>query len=59
MTIDDVLSLLGRGPAAQAGLRDGFTFAALGPAGGGKSALLNAFFEREFCGAAEPVTASA
>ena len=40
--------------AAQAGLRDTFTFAALGPEGGGKSTLLNTLFQREFCGVAEP-----
>lgn len=39
---------------AQAGLRESFTFAALGPVGGGKSALLNTLFERDFCGAVEP-----
>ena len=43
--------------SAQAGLKETFLFLALGPAGGGKSALLNALFEREFCGAAEPATA--
>src|SRR5260221_14670590 len=40
--------------AAQSGLRDTFTFAALGPEGGGKSTLLNTLFQRDFCGAAEP-----
>src|SRR5260221_2955578 len=40
---------------AQSGLRDTFTFAALGPDGGGKSTLLNTLFQREFCGAVEPV----
>jgi len=40
--------------AAQAGLRDYFTFAALGPGGSGKSTLLNTLFERDFCGAPEP-----
>ena len=43
--------------SAQAGLKETFLFMALGPAGGGKSSLLNALFEREFCGAAEPATA--
>ncbi len=43
--------------SAQAGLKETFLFMALGPAGGGKTALLNALFEREFCGPAEPVTA--
>lgn len=43
--------------AAQAGLKETFLFMALGPAGGGKSALLNSLFEREFCGTAEPVSA--
>ncbi|MEP6669374.1 MAG: hypothetical protein ABJF10_09490 [Chthoniobacter sp.] len=42
---------------AQAGLRDGFTFVALGSDGGGKSTLLNTLFEREFCGEAEPAAA--
>ena len=42
--------------AAQTSLREGFTFAVLGPQGAGKSALLNALFEREFCGATEPAT---
>jgi hypothetical protein len=39
---------------SQAGLRESFTFAALGPEGGGKSALLNTLFERDFCGSVEP-----
>jgi len=43
--------------AAQAGLREAFTFVALGPVGGGKSTLLNTLFERDFCGAAEPAAA--
>lgn len=41
----------------QAELREPFLFLALGPQGSGKSELLNAFFEREFCGPAEPATA--
>ena len=40
--------------AAQSGLRDTFTVAALGPEGGGKSTLLNTLFERDFCGVIEP-----
>jgi len=43
--------------SSQWALREGFTFVALGPEGGGKSGLLNALFEREFTGAAEPLTA--
>ena len=43
--------------SAQWGLREGFTFVALGSEGGGKSGLLNALFEREFAGAVEPLTA--
>lgn len=42
---------------AQAGLREAFTFAALGPESGGKSTLLNTLFERDFCGAIEPAAA--
>jgi hypothetical protein len=42
---------------SQAGLRESFTFAALGPEGGGKSALLNTLFERDFGGAIEPASA--
>ncbi|HEY3897309.1 MAG TPA: hypothetical protein VGM54_01780 [Chthoniobacter sp.] len=39
-------------------LRETFTFAALGTEEAGRCALLNALFEREFCGAtAEPITA--
>ncbi|MDR3405923.1 MAG: hypothetical protein P4L99_25785 [Chthoniobacter sp.] len=39
---------------AQMGLREAFTFVALGTEGGGKSTLLNTLFERDFSGAAEP-----
>ncbi|MEZ0257014.1 MAG: hypothetical protein ACAI37_17145, partial [Chthoniobacter sp.] len=42
---------------AHAGLRESFTFAVLGLEGAGKSALLNTLFERDFCGAEEPVAA--
>jgi Spy/CpxP family protein refolding chaperone len=43
--------------AAQAQLRDSFTFAALGPQSAGKSTLLNTLFEREFCGPANEAVA--
>ncbi len=43
--------------SAHDGLRAPLVFIALGAAGSGKSTLLNKLFDREFCGAHEPITA--